>query len=113
MRHTSDMEYHEAFWVVIGTAAPVVALSLTVSATRGIRASKRHGRGALWLYTLSIVGYCAVAAIMFNALDSLRTKSDAEMGTAEIVMLFAFVDMFAITILAGFTAEKNEADAVD
>jgi|ERR1022692_1311838 type III secretory pathway component EscS len=92
------MKYHEALWVVIGTAAPVIGLANVVTVGRGMSTASKISfiRKQSGLYPTS--NFCAQATIylalasvvvcilsLFGALASLATTSDqlpASVGVA-------------------------------
>jgi hypothetical protein len=89
--HTAAMAFHESFWVVAGTAAPIIALANLVAIGDGWGLSEsfsphyvkpqtedqwklvRKGkRAAFWIYFIGLCNLLVQSLIVFAALTSLE-----------------------------------------
>jgi hypothetical protein len=119
--HSGGMtEYHEAFWVVVGSAAPVIALSATIALGQvldvlGPRRPRPHKRSSwekwklalrsrlFWAYATAVVTYAINLGVFANSASSLAHERDDE-NTSLIVVLsvlsLAFV-LIQVLLTAG------------
>jgi uncharacterized membrane protein len=136
------VNYHETFWVVVGTSAPVILLALVVSATQILRTfvewpkrdrvTSRRWRGvAIAATVFTAVSFLFTFVLLWVYWDiSLRSLEDrADWGNTDVVrgrldlaVLFllltscsAALMRFAVRAMVGKggTADSNETDDGD
>ena len=102
--------YHEAFWVVIGTAAPVIGLALTVLFVELVRNSivaelVQHrfvGVIALLGFLISVVDFVAMIWLLNSSITSLASSVDAyPLETAEFVVLTGLFGVIGVSAILG------------
>jgi len=97
--------YHEQFWVVAGTAAPVIALSLTVIIT-GLARSKAVNAPVSWRtatwpvfwFAITSADFIAMGYLTFVSLMSLAHGADRMSPTT--VAVLAFLGVIAVWFVA-------------
>jgi hypothetical protein len=102
------MAFHETFWVVVGTAAPVIALACVVSMsdglgsfasfTRSIRRVPKIRRTMLWLAALGGINFANQGVMLFVALFSLAVgKDEGDLLTSVLLTTGGIVLLFVTT----------------
>ena len=121
------IEYHSDFWVVVGAAAPVLALAHAVTFERFFamslrsgqlktavqarvpRTQKRKSRLLIWLVVaapgrLSMVGMLAsVSALVIALLALADTNDNAGLGLAQILMAISAIALLLQPLLGAFS----------
>ena len=104
------MNYHESYWVVVGTAVPVVLLAVVLALTDVIRKG-REKRG--WNGWLSIVAAYIndflLIILLLTSLSSLAHENDAMPLTASTYLLAATLILvgFQTTVAVGRRGDKD------
>jgi len=112
---TSPVAYHEAFWLVTGAEAPVVALAVIVQLTDSVRTMERDrvqlwAKNDRWRYGMQgAIGICVLNLalmgwLLFSSLSSLAAGCDSlSTGWATVLavggiglLLFAYAGIFAV-----------------
>jgi hypothetical protein len=125
--NTTYMAYHEAYWVAIATAAPVIALANTVSITDAVnfwlsvKARRRGSVPGAWYVTVLFWSVCNIAIqlmALILALLSLLNGKDSDTIIAFMSMVAGFVFVL-LTVLAnaklryGVLEEQNTANGME
>jgi hypothetical protein len=108
--------YHEAFWAIVGGAAPVFGLTSAVACgpaaatlmrvstpivVRGRRRFSRHFTSPVgWLYAIASLGFVIDLIVFWYALASLANERDYNLGFNATLIGFAFLLLFA-QVIAG------------
>lgn len=98
-----NTHYHEQFWVVLGTVAPVVILAdilLAAEWTRARYVRKLRQMEGAWIITLNgtigvlaiLISFALALAALIASLDSLAAQKDVD-GPG-------FIDVVLISVLA-------------
>jgi F0F1-type ATP synthase assembly protein I len=114
--------YHEAYWVVIANATPVIALANTVAITdvvnvwfssKPLLRSKRSEAYYLIIISLSVPNFIAQTILLSICLHSLLYKEDAPSAWFLIVLLLLGFMYILITVLFSvrlrYTLRRDEA----
>lgn len=96
--------YHEAFWVVIGTAAPVIALSYVVAISEIVKAyplriPKRYATRYIVQMALTMLGFTLTLITLTFTLASLDHGHNS-MPTA-VAGLLTLISLFGAMFTAG------------
>jgi hypothetical protein len=117
------MSYHESFWVVVGTAAPVIGLANTVSITDAINTwiESKHSKDDFHFVTFlfsvvivsSLTSFIMEGAVLIIALQSLAANKDAKTPISSEVCisvgLFAVLFTLAYSITLKFSLKEGES----
>jgi len=103
------MEYHEALWVVIGTAAPVIALAAVVAlgqfslSPEKKRVTIGYGLVTIAAYLMLGASFLLAIAVFTFALDGLSNKADVwNRSTVGIMAIWSISLLFIATMLLQF-----------
>jgi hypothetical protein len=104
------MAYHESFWIVVGTAAPVIALAnvVTISDAMFFLRGDDVGR-SLGLYNLAALNLLAQATAMVLAFMSLDGHGNVVPPALAIVLTAAGLVLLIFTnVIAGGLRRKRD-----
>lgn len=128
--HSYGMTFHADFWVVVGTASPVIALAAVISITdalstrtvslpagRGRRQRRVESPIAAVPYALSALDVMLQCAVLWMALDSLANEQNAVPIVipivAEVVGLAMLAYAAVISKIYGFFTPPNQGSGQD
>lgn len=109
-------EYHEAFWIAVAAASPVIGLTHSVSFERYYRVEQRFGRRrpgnaprfaylkAFGLRASAFLGELLSGIAFLMALGSLSTRTDNSMtiaGDFDVIAFFLIVAQGALMVELG------------
>jgi predicted Kef-type K+ transport protein len=100
-------QYHEQFWVLAGTTAPVIGLALTVAAgemwgkTLEDREWERAVYALIWgAWVVAVADFVAMFLLLGFSLASLRNRADTTSLTLNTgLALFGVAGLLAVTFL--------------
>ena len=122
--NTRQMAYHEAYWVAIATAAPVIALANTVAITDALSVrfeakvlppARYWGQAYLTIFIISICSFLVQGLALADALRSLFAGKDEGHGSLITVfvtsgLLAVFATVWSSMFLRhGLSGERIEA----
>ena len=112
------MAFHNDFWVVVGTAAPVLALAHVVTISRAVRAffsipkQKRQSRENLGaLAALAILGLGCCAAAFTQSMLALEWTRDAGRPVVSTALTIAAFALLTIQVVYEQNARMSDPDA--
>ena len=110
---TARVAYHESYWVVVGTAAPVIALAATVTYSQGfalVSGPDRRVRVFGWVAHVS-QGICVLVQVvaLAHALTSLTKNSDNGLNPAAVEL---YIGLFLL-LLGGLITAAGRGFAAD
>jgi hypothetical protein len=105
--HSAHAEYHEQFWVVAGTAAPVIALAAVVAA--GPTYDMSSARLGKVVFTVISIATLAELAVLCVSLISISVR-DAVLSPVVAVVLAVggFLLLFAATFVTARDGWKKK-----